>query len=445
MSSNFLLVFFISLLTLSMTTVSQSDQLLGGKSSIDLTPPLEMKASLGGYGERMNKPATGVHDRVWVKCLIFKKSDTENVNPKNASKSIAIVTADILGFPVGFKNEVLRRLSTPRWKDDQIILLPSHSHTSIDISAINPSNTFTIPQLGIFSRPLYEHTVNCVVSAIQHAEQDLQPVRIGTNSITLTGWNTNRRAGNTITDTELTVTRIDLASRKPFAALVNWTAHPTFAGPDEMFFSGDWPGHLQRTLEALVGNDLQAMYYNGAEGDQTKVARRSGDSSWEQAERYGSELGIQVWKVYQQIKPSAKAELSSRSIEIVLPPAQAHPDFMETGGKEYGLNESNIMEILKATSPSATHSQSVHVGDLLIVGVPGELTAELGLEVKNRVRTSTGIKHVVIGGLADEWTGYILSAQEYTKRSGYEASMSFHGPNLGRTIVEGVVHGAERK
>ena len=32
-----------------------------GVARIDITPPLEMKASLGGYGERMNQPATGTY------------------------------------------------------------------------------------------------------------------------------------------------------------------------------------------------------------------------------------------------------------------------------------------------------------------------------------------------------------------------------------------------
>jgi hypothetical protein len=47
----------------------------------------------------------------------------------------------------------------------------------------------------------------------------------------------------------------------------------------------------------------------------------------------------------------------------------------------------------------------------------------------------------VIGGLADEWVSYILSAEEY-KKGGYEASMSFYGETLGQVIVEGVVKGA---
>ena len=45
---------------------TQSHQLYAGTlkagvARLDLTPPLEMKSPLGGYGARMNAPAEGVH------------------------------------------------------------------------------------------------------------------------------------------------------------------------------------------------------------------------------------------------------------------------------------------------------------------------------------------------------------------------------------------------
>ena len=47
-----------------------------------------------------------------------------------------------------------------------------------------------------------------------------------------------------------------------------------------------------------------------------------------------------------------------------------------------------------------------------------------------------------IGGLADEWVSYILSAEEYGK-GGYEASMSFYGETLGKALVEGIARCAQ--
>jgi hypothetical protein len=48
-------------------------KIMASVARVDLTPPLEMKFALGGYGERMNKPAIGVHDKIWAKAVALKK------------------------------------------------------------------------------------------------------------------------------------------------------------------------------------------------------------------------------------------------------------------------------------------------------------------------------------------------------------------------------------
>ncbi len=405
---------------------------LGGVSRVDLTPPLELKASLGGYGERMSQPATGIHDRVWAKALVLS----------DGPRRFVLVTADILGFPPGFKNEVAARLTTEGWRPEQILLLPSHSHTSIDLGALNPANTFQIPQLGLFHQELHDRTVAKIAGLITTASQNPTVITVGSVTVPLEGWNRNRRAGNTTVDPDLTLTRIDTEAGKPLAVLVNWTAHPTFMSAQEMMFSGDWPGHLQRTLEALIGQGVTVMYYNGAEGDQAPVARPDSGSAWERAERYGRELGLIAWRDWTRIQPQSSPAFDFHTVPIALPQRTWHPDFMSTGGKEYGLNEENVGRFVERLFPTETHSTSLRLGDLVIVGVPGELASGLGLEVKRAVREKPWVRQVAIGGLADEWVSYMLTAEEYHKGGGYEASMSFYGATLGPTIVRGVIGGA---
>ena len=50
------------------------------------------------------------------------------------------------------------------------------------------------------------------------------------------------------------------------------------------------------------------------------------------------------------------------------------------------------------------------LGELVIVGIPGEMVASLGLKVKAETVRINGAAHPVIGGLANEWISYILSA-----------------------------------
>ena len=410
-----------------------SGELRAGRARIDITPPLSLKPALGGYGERMNKPATGVHDRIFAKALVLS----------DGTRKFALVTVDALGFAPPVKTAVLDRLAGKGWTADNLMLLASHSHTAIEMNALNPLNDFHLPQIGLHNPPLFDLTMGRLAQVVADAEKELVPVAVGTSSTRLEGWNRNRRIPGGVTDPELTVARIDRLDGRPFAVFVNWTAHPTFMSEVDMWFSGDWPGHMQRTLESLIGSDVQAMYANGAEGDQTTVARpNSGDSHWERAERYGRDLGVEAWHVWQKTSPAPQPVFGFWREEIELPQRQWHPNFRETGGKEYGMTEELLREMLPKMFPTRTASVSLRLGDLVVVGIPGELAAKLGLEVKEHAGQITGAKHPIIGGLADEWISYILPIEQY-KLGKYEASMSFYGPTLADAIVKGALAGVE--
>ncbi len=218
--------------------------------------------------------------------------------------------------------------------------------------------------------------------------------------------------------------------------LVNWTGHPTIMDDHDVLVSGGWPGYLQRELEDWIGQGVVAMFYNGPQGDQSVIAEGAG-SHFEKAEKYGRTMAIKALDVYNDIQPAENIRFSYNYKIIPLPDKEAHPGFMETGGKEYGLDEEKINILLERVFPVQTSIGACRLGDLLIVGAPGELSAELGLNIKDNLKTR-GIKYPAIGGLANQWISYILSENEYHK-SGYEASVSFYGKDLGKVIVSGML------
>ena len=130
---------------------------------------------------------------------------------------------------------------------------------------------------------------------IKSADQNLKPVKIGSNSKQIDGLNRNRR-GEPFIDNYLTVTRIDYINGKTMTVMVNRTGHTTI---------------------------------------------------------------------------------------------------METGGKEYGLDEEKIYILLGQVFPVQTSIGAFRLGDLLIVGAPGELIAELGLNIKTNLKTRS-VKYPVI-------------------------------------------------
>ncbi len=392
----------------------------GNAKSVIITPPLELKYTLGGYGARMSKPAEGIHDDIKAKALVLD----------DGKKKMAVVTMDIVGFPPNVRPLVAQRLAGTGWTLDNILLLPSHSHSSLEMSAINNKNVFGMPAIGIFQPKLLAFVVKELAKLIKETDQGLVPLKVGTGQVILEGLNRNRRGDETI-DKELTVTRIDKMDGKPLAVLVNWTAHPTIMDEHDMWVSGGWPGYLQRELEDWIGEDVVAMYYNGAEGDQS-VVTSMGNSHYERAEYYGRRIAKETLDLYRKIEVSKEVSFNFNSQKIALPPRVPHPSFMETGGEEYQLSEEKVQVLLNQLFPATTYITAFSLGELMIVGAPGEMIAELGVSIKASLKDQ-GFKYPVIGGLANEWISYILTESEY-KQGGYETSVSFYGPTLGEEV-----------
>jgi hypothetical protein len=422
---NFFLIIVITIFSIAKTSAN-SNLLTANVASVNITPPLEMKFTLGGYGERMNRPAEGINDSIWAKALVLKKGN----------EKYAIVTIDILGLPSNVKPDLLKRIATKGWSAENIMLLPSHSHGSLEMAAINSKNVFGMPQIGIFQPELLDFFITKIEKLMTDADRNYRDVKIGTGSVLPEGLNRNRR-GDKIIDNGLTVTRVDLTNGQPLAALVNWTAHPTFIDGEDMLVSAEWPGYLQTELEKTIGKGVTVMYYNGAEGDQSPVYSGQG-GAYEKIQGYGKIMAEKAFEVYSSIQPKTENELSFSYQIIDLPEQVAHPDFMETGGAEYGLNEETVKVIMDALGPKKVGMGSVRIGDFVLVGIPGELVAELGVKIKQSLK-SEEVNHVAIGGLANEWISYILTKDEYINGGGYESSVSFYGPELGEIITSAAI------
>lgn len=414
-----------------LTSHSYSQALQANVSKVNLTPPLEMEFGLGGYGDRMSKPAKGIHDSIWVKTLVLEKGE----------KKYALITMDILGLPPNVKPAVLDKLNNSTWSAENIMMLPSHTHASIDMTALNDKNLLNSPQIGIYHPELLTFVVERIVESIEKADQQLQAVKVGTGKKHLSNLNRNRRNDPEV-DRDLTVTRIDKMNGEPLAVLVNWTAHPTFMDENDMDVSAGWPGYVQLELENKIGDGVTVMYYNGAQGDQS-AARPQGKNHYEQAVTYGRNLSEKAHSVYLEINCNKNAELSYSGSAVKLPERKAHPSFMETGGEEYGMNGEVVKVVMEMMCPDKTYVGAVMIGDLMIVGAPGELAAGLGLEIKKELNKK-GVEFPVIGGLANEWISYILSPEQYNGDGGYEASVSFYGESLGPVIVEAMKETANK-
>jgi hypothetical protein len=84
-----------------------------------------------------------------------------------------------------------------------------------------------------------------------------------------------------------------------------------------------------------------------------------------------------------------------------------------------------------------TWLQALLIGDVAIVGVPGELFTQLGLDIKNR----SPFRYTCVAELANDWIGYLPNLEGH-KLGGYQVWTGYHSfaePGAGERLVDAAV------
>jgi len=409
---------------LSSTFLTQAEaQLKAGVARISITPLEEnIPTQLGGYGAREGKPAVGIHDTIYAKALVFE----------NAGQKSALVTMDICSVPIGMVEEALTRAAIEGLTLEHTMVSASHSHTGLEGYALDRRNVAGNPNIGIFSEPMLNFVTDRLARALRDANDALQPVKAAAGAVTIPGMNRNRRKSPSI-DEQLTALRFDKTDGKPYAVLVNFTAHGTFVDETDMLISGEWAGNMQRTVEALMDDGVTCMYTNGAEGDISPCGV-DGGSHWEKAEEYGRRIGIAAWRLAKDIKTKDVTRFAVQSAWVMLPPRKGAPDFVKIAGDEYKVTQEQLDTLLQVMFPEKAPIYALRVNDFQMMTFPGEPVCEIGLAVKKALSKS-GVKFPCVASLTTDHIGYILTTEDYHK-SGYEVTASFYGDGLGPLMLE---------
>lgn len=397
-------------------------QLNAGVAAVSITPTEDgIPTQLGGYGAREGRPAEGVVDTLMGKVLVFEFRGQKS----------ALVTLDICSVPICLVEETLNKAGIEGLTLDHVLFSASHSHTGLEGFALDRRNVANNPNIGIFSEPMLTFVTDRLAKGLRDANAALQPVKAAVASVDLTGMNRNRR-GDSCADAGLTALRLDKSDGKPYAVLVNFTAHGTFVDETDMWVSAEWAGEMQRTVEALM-EGVTCMYTNGAEGDQSPAGRR-GKSHYEQAFDFGRRVGVAAWKCIQGVSSQEVATFALQTQSVELPPKKGAPDFLKIAGDEYKVSAEELDAMLQVMFPAKAPVGALRVNDFEMVTFPGEPICEIGVAVKEAIGKA-GIKHSCVASLTNDHIGYILTPAEY-QQSGYEATASFYGEGLGPLMQE---------
>ncbi|MFN3422913.1 MAG: neutral/alkaline non-lysosomal ceramidase N-terminal domain-containing protein, partial [Armatimonadota bacterium] len=243
----------------ALSFLSHQSSLQCGAAKQDITPDVKARAiPLGGYGDRIGKPATGVHDPIFARAIVLS----------DGKRKVAIVGTDLLFVSEPLRQAVLQKIAETGIGDDSLLLTATHSHAAPEAMAMNKRNIFQNPRIGIFDQWLFDFTVEGIAQAVLEANKNLRPAKFGWASKTVKELHRNRRSSK-VTDDELFVLRFDGLDGRPIAAVVNYAAHPTILSAKCMEISGDWCGWLERQMEKALDDNAVVLFLNGAEGDQS--------------------------------------------------------------------------------------------------------------------------------------------------------------------------------
>jgi hypothetical protein len=290
-----------------------------GVAKVDITPPLGLK--MYGYGSR-KEGSTGILDPLYARVLVLQAGD----------QRIAMVVCD-LGRPFAPAwIERLRKDAKEKLGISYVVQAAIHTHAGPEITDDYPP--LTGPD---WETPVLEKIEN----ALGDAEHGVVEARLGTGyGAAYIGHNRLReqpggRFGwfmvnptmvpTAPVDPTVSILRIDDASGKPIAILVNYACHPVIFGPDNRQYSADWPGVMDATVERAFASEGSGgapvcFFLQGGDGDinpffavtpleQNAVGRRD----WT-----GNRLGVEAARVAKEIVTKPEPEASLQFTEDLL-------------------------------------------------------------------------------------------------------------------------------
>ncbi|RME70110.1 MAG: hypothetical protein D6776_12145 [Planctomycetota bacterium] len=373
--------------------------------------------TLGGYGGRGLVPAQGVHDPTYVKAMVIR----------TPQRAVALVTYDLIGVQRTIL-EAIRRRGLParvRLTADDLLLCASHTHAGYGSLAQRTGGLLLdglfFVTCGPFRRAFFDEVVERTIAAITAAWDDLAPARIGVGSGRFEGLSHNRGRHGDVTDPEIGLIKVTDPRGRVRGLVVNFTAHPTILGADNLLLSAGYPGALQRALERRYPG-ATVLFTNGAEGD-TSVSVPDGRYAnvWERVEATGRRLADCVAQIEPGIETRPSVGLAFRCLRVRFP---------EPSGWRARLK-------FRGGQPDSLFCQLV-IGDAIFMGVPGEPCCRIGLDMKAAARRR-GFRHAFVLGLAQDHCGYFVHACDYgpgmEESHDYEKQLNFYGPGVGAFIV----------
>ncbi len=410
------------------TNKIERGQLFAGFGQARLTPTLNAAADnpaegqfqsipLAGYGNRQGRPATGVHDDLFVKAAALRVNGLLGV----------MFGIDALIVPREVSDEAAARLQKELGLSRaQLYFSASHTHCSLGGWGEGLVGEAFAGGFNPGSRAWF---VECVVRAAHTAVADLQPAQLGHGRFEARPFIRNRLVGDLgRVDPEFSYALIKQTSGRT-GILGSFSAHATVLSADMMQFSADYPGCWQRAIEQATGG--VAIFLAGGVGSHSPVAPERGFPG---ALQMGQSLASNLLSNLDRVAlsnapprlPSVHRPATNQIAFGILALDVSLPEFNTRLTDGIRLRPWLTQQLLPPHRDSFL--QGFRLGDTIWLSTPCDFSGELALDLKDFARARGG--DAVVTSFNGDYIGYVIPSRYY-HLDGYEPrTMSFYGPAI---------------
>lgn len=385
-----------------------------GAAQVNITPPVGVPQA--GYGGRKQGSET-VDDELFGKALVLDDGETK----------AAIITTDLIGlnpeFVAYLRDLVQAHTGIP---PENIMACASHTHFGPALKRLE-----YLPEAAVagFDRSYVDNLVRLLAGVVHLAHDRRQPAHLGWGVGQAPQLMFNRRTKKADgkvtmswrmpppqeaaqlefgpTDPEIGLLKVEGLDGQLLAALINFACHPV-CGVDRMYaISADYPGYAMKVIEQIEGG--VCLFALGCAGNIVPIEREGRARKW-----IGTALGAEALKVLQRISTTDQMQLRVAKATVEIPLRLA----TEANGK----------------TMATTEIQAIRLGDLILMGLPGEVFVEIGLAIKAWAKQNLSASVFVLS-LCNDSLAYVPVASAYDE-GGYEPEWTKLGRGSGEKLIQ---------
>jgi hypothetical protein len=419
-----------------------------GIAEVNYTP--EVGLDLEGNYRGDDYASRGIHDSLYARAVVAEG--------RNGEKA-AILTIDICSV----KKETVEFMrayiaSKTGIKEGSIMIMATHTHSG------PPSN---------LDAPKAKEYLTAAADAVIRANEQLMPTLLAVGRSSEERISHNRRLKCIDGTTHMCWEKFDSGfvigpwgpkdpevitlsvtqEGKPAGVIVSFGCHVTTLTGNNWLYSADYPGYMVESIRKVKGKEYLPMFFNGPCGNVTQVDYRVGfPDTYQECQRIGYLLGVAALEALagekavsgdrvvtsREMVPLKRISISDEQLiwaqtimkkveKEGMPPIQADgiPDAVYAKDWIEMRKHQDVVDSLEV--------MVVRIGDVAFVGLPGEVFAEFGMEIK----AGSPCKNTIVTGLTNDDKNYFPTKESFTQGPpGFTPMITGYETTPGSTLYE---------